>query len=163
MTSILPRGEHASAQSLAKMPYLKAWIRETLRLYPVLNSIPRVLSKDLVLNGYKVPDGSHVTMMFYAMSRNESLFRDANVFKPERWLRDCGTNENLNAFASLPFAFGTRMCVGRRLAETELYLLCRIVQEFRVQSAGVKDVEPAMRGNINKPERAFRVKFIDRQ
>lgn len=58
---------------------------------------------------------------------NEEHFKDANKFSPERWLRDAtGKNSNtkdMNAFAYLPFGFGTRSCVGRRFAEMEIMVL----------------------------------------
>ena len=164
VTSVLAHDEHANAQALTKMPYLKAWIRETLRLYPVLSSLPRLLSEDLLLSGYKIPAGTQVNIMFYAMGRNEKIFEDATEFKPERWLRKRdGSSEEFDAFASLPFGFGTRMCIGRRLAETELYLLlARVVQEFDVQYPHSEVVEPFVRG-VTIPDRPVRVKFMDRK
>ena len=164
VTSVLGNGERASAAALAKMPYLKAWVKETLRFYPVFSSLPRVLSEDLLLSGYKIPAGTQVGIMFYAMGRNEKIFKDANEFKPERWLRKHdSSSEEFVAFASLPFGFGTRMCIGRRLAETELYLLlARVVQEFVVQYPHSEVVEPFQRG-VTMPDRPVRVKFVDRK
>lgn len=37
-------------------------------------------------------------------------FPEPKEFKPERWSRQ--NKDNLNVFASLPFGFGVRMCVG---------------------------------------------------
>ena len=165
VTSVLPRGVHASAKSLAKMPYLKAWVRETLRLYPVLSAIPRTLSEDLVLSGYIVPAGTSVNLMYYVMSRNEKIFKDAADFKPERWLRNVeteGINEEFKRFASLPFGFGARMCIGRRIAEMELHLLlARVVQEFQVCYPHNIEIEPYNRGAM-MPDQPVRVQFIDR-
>lgn len=161
--SVLNNGEHASAQSLGNLPYLKAWVKETLRLYPVLSTLPRMLNEDLVLSGHSVPAGSQLNIMFYAMGRDENVFKDANEFKPERWLRKHEeNNEKINSFASLPFGFGTRMCIGRRLAEMELHLLlARAVQEFHIQYPHTEDIEPVTRGTTI-PDRPVRVKFVDR-
>ena len=47
-----------------------------------------------------------------------------------KWLRMI---ESAEAFASLPFEFGTSMCLGRRIAELELHLvMARIVQQFDI-------------------------------
>ena len=52
-----------------------------------------------------------------------------------KWLRNKYTAliESAEAFASLPFGFGTSMCLGRRIAELELHLvMARIVQQFDI-------------------------------
>lgn len=50
----------------------------------------------------------------YAASRNEKMFDEPNVFRPERWLPGPQTNKfPINPFAVLPFGYGVRGCVGR--------------------------------------------------
>ena len=49
----------------------------------------------------------------YAMGRNPELFDDPLKYKPERWLRDDSHKSPYHAFATLPFGFGTRMCLGK--------------------------------------------------
>jgi len=46
-----------SNQSLTKVPYLRAVLKETLRLNPVSVGVGRVLTDDLILSGYHVPAG----------------------------------------------------------------------------------------------------------
>ena len=78
----------ATPETLARMPYLKAWLRETLRLYPVLSAIPR-RPKDIILGGYHIPGGTaQVEFLVHQMGRDESISEDAEAFKPERWLRN---------------------------------------------------------------------------
>lgn len=57
----------------------------------------------------------------------EHIFNEPNLYLPERWLRSA-SNDNLTKpqssstqFAYLPFGFGARMCVGRRISEIELH------------------------------------------
>ena len=52
-------------------------------------------------------------MELYATARSEKYFKEPLVFKPERWLRE-NKDEN-HAFSSLPFGFGTRMCLGKKI------------------------------------------------
>ena len=163
-------GDKATADqtALAQMPYLKAWVRETLRLYPVLSVLFRVLPTDITLSGYHIPAGTQVNIPAYFMSRNKSFFEDAQEFKPERWLRDKEQSNQFidvkEVFSSIPFGFGTRMCLGRRIAELELHLLlARIVQQFEIRyPPDAEAVEPFNRG-VTIPDRPLRVKFLDRK
>lgn len=165
--SVVGNSTFATPETLARMPYLKAWLRETLRLYPVLSAIPRRPKEDIILGGYHIPGGTaQVDFLVHQMGRDESIFEDAEAFKPERWLRnkDTALIESAEAFASLPFGFGTRMCLGRRIAELELHLLmARIVQQFDISyPPEAENVEPFMRG-VTIPDRPVRVQFVDRK
>ena len=166
--SVLGNNTTATPTTLAEMPYLKAWVRETLRLYPVLPVTFRILPTDTNLSGYHIPAGTQVTSLAYFMSRDESIFTNAHEFKPERWLRDNNQDSKFidakEVFSSIPFGFGTRMCLGRRIAELELHLLlARIVQQFDISyPPGVEEVEPFVRG-VTIPDRPVRVKFVDRK
>lgn len=54
---------------------------------------------------------------------------EAHRFLPERWLKPSqgGFDGNLHPFASLPYGYGARMCLGRRFADLEMQiLLCKV-------------------------------------
>ena len=57
-------------------------------------------------------------MPLYVQARLPDLFPEPELFKPERWQRD--THTSSHTFASLPFGFGTRMCVGEYVAMAEM-------------------------------------------
>lgn len=46
----------------------------------------------------------------YTACRDESVFKDALKFQPERW--DRNGQYDIHPFAALPFGFGTRSCIG---------------------------------------------------
>ena len=74
----------ATPETLARMPYLKAWLRETLRLYPVLSVIPR-RPEDIILEGYHIPRGTaQVEFLVQQIGQDESIFEDAEAFKLEK-------------------------------------------------------------------------------
>lgn len=54
-------------------------------------------------------------------SVKEGNYEDASVFYPERWLKDDAME--YHPFASIPFGFGARKCLGQNIAETMLSLM----------------------------------------
>lgn len=60
--SILPAvNSSLTCESLDTIPYLRASIKEALRLYPPTNALTRTITQDLVLQGYHVPKGVSAT------------------------------------------------------------------------------------------------------
>ncbi|XP_069948773.1 probable cytochrome P450 49a1 isoform X1 [Cherax quadricarinatus] len=121
-----------TAKHLAQFSYLKAVIKESFRLYPLTLGTARTLERDLVLGGYVVPKGWMGTTLNMLMGWDEALFPRAKEFIPERWLRHKPLGP-IHPYASLPFGTGTRMCIGRRIAEQEMYtFLARVMHRFNV-------------------------------
>lgn len=54
---------------------------------------------------------------------------DANIFKPSRWLK-AASDQKLHPFASLPYGYGARMCLGRRFADLEMQVLLAKVSDI---------------------------------
>ncbi|KAK8738178.1 hypothetical protein OTU49_004086 [Cherax quadricarinatus] len=72
------------------------------------------------------------TTLNMLMGWDEALFPRAKEFIPERWLRHKPLGP-IHPYASLPFGTGTRMCIGRRIAEQEMYtFLARVMHRFNV-------------------------------
>lgn len=52
---------------------------------------------------------------------DEETFPKAEEFRPDRWLRK-DTSDRVDNFGSIPFGYGIRSCIGKRIAELEMYL-----------------------------------------
>lgn len=65
---------------------------------------------------------------------NEKYFTEAQQYKPERWMRSAGSRGlEHNPWVFLPFGFGLRACIGRRLAMMELeILLAKVLTLFNM-------------------------------
>ncbi|EQC37282.1 hypothetical protein SDRG_05506 [Saprolegnia diclina VS20] len=123
--------------ALTRLSYLRACVKETLRLYPSATPNQRYAGDDVTLAGYQVPKGTSVLMATYTMSRDPDIFEHPEVFAPERWMdreKKDADNRKQQAYSTLPFGIGARSCVGRRLAETEMYLLlAHLLREMEIQ------------------------------
>ncbi len=110
----------------------KSIIKESLRLHPISVGVGRILAEDAILSGYQVPKGTMIVTQNQVSSRLEEFCPyKPNDFIPERWMST--TKDKPHPFLSLPFGFGPRMCIGRRLAELSMQvLLLRMSQAFRM-------------------------------
>ena len=52
-------------------------------------------------------------MEHYCTARSKKYFEDPLEFKPERWLRE--NRGESHAFSILPFGYGVRMCLGKKM------------------------------------------------
>ncbi len=66
---------------------------------------------------------SLVATLHQLMAHLDEYFPNAKQFIPERWIKDDPQESHHHPYALLPFGFGTRMCIGRRVAELEIQQL----------------------------------------
>jgi len=159
VVKVLGKDGDVTSKSLGKLSYLKACLKESMRLCPVLVSNGRILDQDIVLSGYNIPAQTVIAIELYCAARSEKYFKDPLEFRPERWLRE--NKDEIHAFSNLSFGFGTRMCLGRRVAELEIYLfICKLLQRFRIEYHG----EPLELDQklVAVPDKPVKIKFFDR-
>ncbi|CAN1278249.1 3,9-dihydroxypterocarpan 6A-monooxygenase [Linum perenne] len=96
------------------LPYLRAVIRETLRLHPSAPLIIRECAEDCMVNGFSIKSKTRVLVNVYAIMRDPESWVNPNEFDPERFMDDMeykGQN-----FRFLPYGSGRRGCPGASLA-----------------------------------------------
>jgi cytochrome P450 len=100
------------------LPYAMAVFYETLRLYPPIPFEIRQCQETTTLpDGTLLPESSVVVWCIWAMNRSRIIWgEDADDFKPERWLEE-GQLKTKTAFEFPVFNGGTRMCLGKKMAE----------------------------------------------
>uniref|UniRef100_A0A8C9WEV3 Cytochrome P450, family 27, subfamily B, polypeptide 1 n=1 Tax=Scleropages formosus TaxID=113540 RepID=A0A8C9WEV3_SCLFO len=148
------------SSDVARMPLMKAVVKEVLRLYPVIPANARVIpDRDIQVGGYIIPQKTLITLCHYATSRDASFFSNPNEFQPQRWL---SKEHRHHPFASLPFGVGKRSCIGRRIAQLELYLaLARILLQFEVRPDPDGAVVPPMTRTLLVPQSLINLQFIE--
>ncbi|KAM9486811.1 cytochrome P450 [Clarias gariepinus] len=161
--SVCPGDTVTSSEDISRMPWLKAVVRETLRLYPVVPGNARITAEnEIVVGGHHFPKNTLFHLCHYAVSYDENIFPDPQKFSPQRWLRE-EKQLNQHPFGSVPFGFGIRACLGRRIAELELYLiLSQLIKRYEVRPDPTgKTVKPITR-TVMAPATSIDLQFIDR-
>ncbi|KAF8625969.1 hypothetical protein AX17_006694 [Amanita inopinata Kibby_2008] len=104
------------------MPYVEAICRELLRWRPVAPlAFPHTSVKDDVYKGYYFPQGTLIFANVWAMTRDETVYPDPEAFEPERFFEADGTlNDDTMDIA---FGFGRRICPGRHIATSTLWIM----------------------------------------
>ncbi|GAB1311344.1 hypothetical protein MFIFM68171_01554 [Madurella fahalii] len=105
------------------LPYLDAVIKEALRLHAALGTLleRKVPPQGCTLAGVHLPGGTVVGFAPYVIHRDEAYFgRDADVFRPERWLEVDQKGRQAMERSSLVWSQGSRICLGKNLAELEM-------------------------------------------
>ncbi|KAL7288610.1 hypothetical protein TKK_0017347 [Trichogramma kaykai] len=154
-----------TANTLNEIPYLKACIKETLRLSPIALGNLRTMNKDVILAGYNIPKGMDVIACHSILSLDEKHFPRPNEFIPERWLKGCEDTvrpgKDAHPFAYMPFGFGPRTCIGRRFAEAEMkVLIAKLIKRFNLQwNYGPLKIHSKFINSVGTP---LRFKVIDR-
>ncbi|KAI1287064.1 Mitochondrial cytochrome P450 -like protein [Halotydeus destructor] len=143
---------------ISKLTFLKACVKETMRLCPLAIGVGRLTTQEISIDGYPIPVGTMIITQNQVACRQEENFRNANSFVPERWLED--RSKRPSSFLSLPFGFGPRSCLGRRFSDMNSYvLLAKLIQNFKIEYH-YEDIGIKTR-LINIPDRPMRFRFID--
>ncbi|KAK3156969.1 hypothetical protein QOZ80_2AG0114460 [Eleusine coracana subsp. coracana] len=126
--------QNLTDEALNKMHYLHAVLTETLRLYP---SVPldnkQCFSDDVLPDGSSVSKGDIVFYVPYAMGRMEYLWgKDADVFRPERWLDANGEFQPESPFKFSAFQAGPRICLGKEFAYRQMKIFAAVLLRFFV-------------------------------
>jgi cytochrome P450 len=110
-------------EDVPALPTTRAVLAETMRLYPPAWMMGRLLTREIELDGWRLPAGAACLSSQWALHRDPRWWDDPLGFRPERWLRDDGrfdeTAPGQPRGAWFPFGMGSRVCIGEQFAWAE--------------------------------------------
>ncbi|KAJ7971480.1 Cytochrome P450 [Quillaja saponaria] len=110
-------------KDIENLPYLKAVIKETLRLHPPLPFlVPHMAMDSCKMLGYFIPKETQILVNVWAIGRDPKAWDDPLLFKPERFLMPNMVDYKGHHFEYIPFGSGRRMCPAVPLASRVLLL-----------------------------------------
>ncbi|KAH8650645.1 cytochrome P450 monooxygenase [Tricladium varicosporioides] len=121
--------EPVKMRELEQLPYLHGVVQESLRLvngvsYRLVRSAP---TETLMLGKWKIPPNTAVSIHAPLIHLSPSIFPQPLSFIPERWLPASTPNVMPgNPAYLMPFSRGSRNCVGKELANAEIYITLAI-------------------------------------
>ncbi|RIA99733.1 cytochrome P450, partial [Glomus cerebriforme] len=115
-------------ESLDKLVYTEAVIKEATRLQSPIPLITRAASSDTEIGGYKIKKGTDVFINVLKVHSHENHWDEPEKFNPDRFLK-----EKIVKNSYLTFGGGVRICPGRHWAMKNMKILfVRLLTKFDV-------------------------------
>ncbi|KAF2092669.1 cytochrome P450 [Rhizodiscina lignyota] len=110
--------------SLVRVRYLTACLKESLRLHPPApsNMLRMLPAGGAIICGEALPGGTEVSVAPYTAYRLPKYWTDPESFVPERWLGDPKYDSDAREICQ-PFSVGAQNCLGMVLAWHEARLI----------------------------------------
>ena len=129
--------EALGADDVARLPFTRAVLAETMRLYPPAWVVGRRAMDDYEIGPYRIAPRTVVLMSQWIVHRDPRWWPQADRFIPDRWLPGgsamAADRPRLSYF---PFGAGTRVCIGEQFAWMEgILALATVARRWRLMSA----------------------------
>ncbi|CAL4983821.1 unnamed protein product [Urochloa decumbens] len=112
--------ERVHEAAIGDIGYLRAVIKETLRLHPPIPLAPRLCLDDRKVQGYDVPKGTPVILNLWAISTDPRYWDEPDKFVPERFEGEHTSNFLGLDFEFIPFGAGRRICPGINFSQANI-------------------------------------------
>ncbi|KAF9802309.1 hypothetical protein SFRURICE_008991 [Spodoptera frugiperda] len=132
----------------SRLPHLMAAICETQRIRSIVPvGIPHGCLQDTFIGNYRIPKGTMVIPLQWALHMDPDVWEDPEVFRPQRFLAEDGSLLKPPEF--IPFQTGKRMCPGDELSRMlACGLVARLFRRRRVRLATDPPSTKDMQGTV---------------
>lgn len=148
-------------EHLKKLKYMDCVIKECQRLYPSVPIIGRTATQEFNLGGNLIPKGTNFALFLYGLHRDPDVFQKPEEFDPDRFLPENVSTRH--PFSFIPFAAGSRNCIGQKFASMEIKIvLSHVLRSFTLQSTEHRDKIMLSLDLVMRAAGGLRIKFIPR-
>jgi cytochrome P450 len=125
---------------LEQLSYTRMVIEEAMRLYPPAPILTgRAARETDRICGRLIAKGTEIVILPWVVHRHRTVWNDPDRFDPQRFSRERSMSRP--RFAYLPFGGGPRICIGAKLALTEVMLLvATMAQRYRLKLIPRQDI-----------------------
>ncbi|CAF1219176.1 unnamed protein product [Rotaria sordida] len=151
---VLPNGIEPTYENINDLIICEAVLQEALRLYPPAPFIARRCIREHYIGSeghrqIRIPVGAVIMVNTYILHRREEFWSRPLEFDYTRWVRDpvTGLKPKLtHPFSYLPFAAGSRNCIGQNFALLEAkIMLAMLVQRCNFELERGQKIVPEVR------------------
>ncbi|KAJ9687539.1 hypothetical protein PVL29_016144 [Vitis rotundifolia] len=149
------RDRWVEQSDIQNLVYLKAIVKETLRLYPAIPLlVPHEAMEDCHVGGYHFPKGTGLLVNAWKLHRDPAVWSNPEEFQPERFLTSHATVDVFGQhFELIPFGSGRRSCPGINMALQMLHLTtAQLLQGFDMATPSNSPVDMAEGISITMPK-----------
>jgi cytochrome P450 len=150
----------ASLNDYERLSFARAFIDETLRLYPPAPFLGREAIADDELCDKRIKAGSQVIISPWIVHRHRALWHEPELFAPDRFSPE--RRERIERGAFIPFGLGPRVCIGQTFAMQEiLTVLSILVPLYRFELTDPTAIEARTRITL-QPRNGIKVRLVKR-
>ncbi|KAJ5924644.1 hypothetical protein N7466_008831 [Penicillium verhagenii] len=111
-----------TVEDRARLPYINAIVKEALRWHVVAPlGVPHRTDEDDVVDGFLIPKNALLLPNIWSFNHDPAVYPNPMEFRPERYLPEEGQDAQPDPHDT-SFGYGRRLCPGRIVADTSLYL-----------------------------------------
>ncbi|KAH6791444.1 cytochrome P450 [Perilla frutescens var. frutescens] len=141
----ISKDRHVNDFDIKNLVYLRAVVKETMRLYPAgpIIGFHSALEDCTLSTGHHVPSGTRLLVNIWKIQRDEKLWPEPLEFRPERFMT---SHKDIDMrghnFELIPFGSGRRSCPGTSLALQMVHLtLARLLHCFEFAKASDAEID----------------------
>ncbi|XP_061178614.1 cytochrome P450 3A24-like [Saccostrea echinata] len=140
--------EEPGYDNVGKLQYMDMCINETMRMFPIAPRTDRLCVQETEVNGLNIPKGMQIAIPIWILHHSDKLWEDPEKFEPERFSPE--NKAKMNPYQFMPFGYGPRICIGIRLALTEIKIaMTKVLREFEINTCSRTKIPPKLKNSPN--------------